>query len=245
MTEKLIKSDERVKDHGEVFTPKDIVDKMLDQPEITAKINDLNATFLEPSAGEGAFLVEILKRKMFVAEKESATAKQYNKNALLALSTLYGIELLEDNVEMLVMNMIRTFDQCYYRTIAGKFDTEPDEQVLKSAMTIIKANMAQGDALKGIDANGNPILFSEWLPVEKNKVQRIEYTFDAIKNGGGPVASVQEKQTQISIFDTPKDEEDKSPARHYAICPWKEVYKEEIVEDIKEESQEKEFYDSK
>lgn len=54
--ERLIKSNERVKNIGEVFTPKDTVDFMLNQPEVMAKINDLNATFLEPSAGEGAFL---------------------------------------------------------------------------------------------------------------------------------------------------------------------------------------------
>ena len=59
---KLIKSSERVRTLGEVFTPRRIVELMLDQPEITAKINDLSATFLEPSAGEGAFLVEILRR---------------------------------------------------------------------------------------------------------------------------------------------------------------------------------------
>ena len=51
--EQLIKSPDRVKDVGEVFTPRRIVELMLDQPEITAKINDLSATFLEPSAGEG------------------------------------------------------------------------------------------------------------------------------------------------------------------------------------------------
>ena len=58
--ERLIKSDDRVKDIGEVFTPQRIVDLMLDQPEITARVNDLKTTFLEPSAGEGVFLVEIL-----------------------------------------------------------------------------------------------------------------------------------------------------------------------------------------
>ena len=54
---------------------------MLDQPEITAKINDLHATFLEPSAGEGAFLTELLKRKLKVAAKQSKTASAFNTNA--------------------------------------------------------------------------------------------------------------------------------------------------------------------
>ena len=110
MNDNLIKSPDRVKDHGEVFTPKRIVNLMLDQPEIQAKINDLTATFFEPSAGEGAFLVELLKRKLKVARDKSTSASTFNTKSLLALSTLYGIELLEDNVEMLVMNMITTFN---------------------------------------------------------------------------------------------------------------------------------------
>ena len=87
--EQLIKSPDRVKDVGEVFTPRRIVELMLDQPEITAKINDLSATFLEPSAGEGAFLVEILRRKMDVALQSSHTVQEYGDfiiyNFLLSL----------------------------------------------------------------------------------------------------------------------------------------------------------------
>ena len=91
MAEQLIKSAERVKDHGEVFTPKWVVDKMLDQPEIAAKVADLSATFLEPSAGEGAFLVEILRRRLQTAADISSTADTFGINALRGLSTLYGI----------------------------------------------------------------------------------------------------------------------------------------------------------
>ena len=84
MNERIIKSTDRVKDLGEVFTPKKIVDLMLNQPEITAKINDLHATFLEPSAGEGAFLVELLKRKLNVAKAQSKNVKEMQNNFLLA-----------------------------------------------------------------------------------------------------------------------------------------------------------------
>ena len=71
MSEKIIKSADRVKNIGEVFTPQKTVDFMLDQPEIKAKVNSLTATFLEPSAGEGAFLVEILKRKLLYAKTQA------------------------------------------------------------------------------------------------------------------------------------------------------------------------------
>ena len=88
MNEKIIKSTVRVKDLGEVFTPKKTVNLMLDQPEIQAKIQELTSTFLEPAAGEGAFLVELLKRKIKIAKKESKTAKEFGENCLIALSTL-------------------------------------------------------------------------------------------------------------------------------------------------------------
>ena len=64
LNEEIIKSKLRVQKHGEVFTPKRIVNKMLDIPEIKEACENLTTTFLEPSAGEGAFLVEILERKL-------------------------------------------------------------------------------------------------------------------------------------------------------------------------------------
>lgn len=227
MGEKLIKSADRVKDFGEVFTPKWVVEKMLDQPEIAAKVNDLAATFLEPSAGEGAFLVEILKRKMAVAAKVSDNAKQFGDNALLALSTLYGIELMEDNVEMLVMNMVSTFDRNYYLTAAEQFDAVADHRVLKSAKTIIKANMAQGDTLKGIDAEGRPIVFSEWQPVGKTRVQRTVYTFEAIRKGGA-AEPAKETEAQLSFLAPQPEPQERAQGPQYAVCTWRDIYLEKI-----------------
>ena len=64
MKEEIIKSKIRVQKHGEVFTPKRIVNKMLDIPEVKDACENLTATFLEPAAGEGASLVAILERKL-------------------------------------------------------------------------------------------------------------------------------------------------------------------------------------
>ena len=86
MSEKIIKSSDRVKDIGEVFTPKKTVNFMLDQLEIKEKINSLTATFLEPSAGEGAFLVEILRRKLKYAKTQSSSVEEMQNNYLQVLS---------------------------------------------------------------------------------------------------------------------------------------------------------------
>lgn len=224
MTENLIKSADRVKDHGEVFTPKKIVDLMLNQPEIDAKVKDLTATFLEPSAGEGAFLTELLLRKMQVALQQSSTASEYGINCLIALSTLYGIELLEDNVEALVMNMNDTFRDEYREKIKSSFQTTPDMKILKSAKVVIRANMAQGDALKRITSEGDPIIFSEWKPTgKKDYVQRTEYTFDAIVEDTEPTGNVHGVSKQLDLFAL-DDNEDKQI--QYLPCKWQNIYQE-------------------
>lgn len=221
MNERIIKSTDRVKDLGEVFTPKKIVDLMLNQPEITAKINDLHATFLEPSAGEGAFLVELLKRKLNVAKAQSKNVKEMQNNFLLVLSTLYGIELMEDNVEMLVMNMSNTFQQIYYHT----FDLQDqDINVVKSANVIISANMAQGNALTRKTDTGQPIIFSEWKTLPRGKVQRTEYTFDSIIENGGSTGTVQPEYEQMDLFADPEEDNDEQSNTSYAPCAWKYVY---------------------
>ena len=65
---RLIKSKERVQKHGEVFTPPWMVEKMLAHESIAAKVADIHATILEPSAGEGAFLVAILEKRLALLE---------------------------------------------------------------------------------------------------------------------------------------------------------------------------------
>ena len=59
------------------------------------------------------FLVEFLRRKIKVALSQSRSADEFDDRSLVALSTLYGIELMEDNVKMLVMNMFSQFSFDY------------------------------------------------------------------------------------------------------------------------------------
>ncbi len=197
---------------------------MLDQPEIQAKINDLSATFLEPAAGEGAFLVELLRRKMHVAMEISDSFDEYNQNVLVALSSLYGIELLRDNFETLIMNMYARFKSSYSEGVT-KYHKKPVDNVLKSALVIIKANIVQGDTLKQTKSNGEPIVFSEWqlLPKEYGvqKVQRTEYTLKAILNNEGPLNETHNEQ--LSLFD---DDEAEPLRYHYLPVKITDVYKE-------------------
>lgn len=222
MSEKIIKSADRVKNIGEVFTPQKTVDLMLDQPEIKSKVNSLTATFLEPSAGEGAFLIELLRRKLKYAETKANGKKDLQNKYLQALSTLYGIELMEDNVEMLVMNMNNTFRNAYFKTFSPE---EQNKKILKSANVIISANMAQGNTLTYKTATGNPIVFSEWKPLSKTKVQRTEYTFESIVNGSGPTGTVQEYSEQLDLFADFDTEPEEPKTKEYIPVKWEDIYK--------------------
>lgn len=86
MTQPLTKSKARVKALGEVFTPPELVSEMLDRlpPEV---FTDPAKTFLDPACGTGNFLVEVVRRKM-----------TGGSTPLQALSTTYGIDIMEDNV---------------------------------------------------------------------------------------------------------------------------------------------------
>lgn len=229
--EKQIKSIDRVKNHGEVFTPLTTVKLMLNQPEIQVKINDLSATFLEPAAGEGVFLIELLKRKMSVAQKKSKDIKSYNYNTLLALSSLYGIELLSDNLRRLRLNMNAVFKNTYRKGV-DSYNRKVNENVLKSAQVIIEANMVQGDTLKRKKNDGSPIILSEWKQLPEKygvkKVRRVEYTFNSIVKGEDkPLYENQNKSEQLDLFNLNANVSDEDNTKYkFKDVKFDEVYKE-------------------
>ena len=243
MTEKIIKSKRRVQKHGEVFTPRNIVEKMLDIPEIKEACENVTATFLEPAAGEGAFLVAILERKLnMVKDKYNEDLNQFENFSLLALTTLYGIELLEDNAQTCVINMYELYKD-FYREQANFHGGKMKKNVLDSAKVIISANIEQGNFLTRKDGSGKPLVFSEWKPIHlrknsKNiKIQRTEYTLDEIyenvkKEAGMMIDGNGQKFQQLNIFDILEEEDSTLEIRdmRYTVVPIKEVYKVEMEE---------------
>jgi len=231
--ERLIKSSQRVKNHGEVFTPHRVVALMLDQPEIKQALSSLTTTFLEPAAGEGAFLTEILSRKLALASQLSDSIEAFEQKALIALTSLYGIELLVDNTELLVMHMYRVFYQEYLRQIS-KYHASENKKVVKSALTILKANLVQGDALTGKNKNGDDIVFSEWtlLPVKRGvqKVQRTEYTLEAIRTDGPSLDGQPQVHgsEELTLFDLEEDPEKITPDKFEPV-PLLEIFREKHV----------------
>lgn len=221
MGNRLTKSKQRIMEQGEVFTPKKTVNCMLDKSEIKTMINSLTTTFLEPSAGEGAFLVELLKRKLRYAKSKYSDKKDLQNKFLQALSTLYGIELMEDNVKILVMNMVITFRDMYLKTFGQE---EQKSNVLESAKVIISANMIQGDALTRKTATGSPIIFSEWEPINKNIVQRREYTFDDIVESKCSTGKIEKYYEQLNLLVNFENKPDELNTKKYIPVQWPDIY---------------------
>ena len=93
----LVKSRQRVTDHGEVFTPAWLAQAMLDL--VKDETERIDSRFLEPACGSGNFLVQILRRKLAAVEvKYGKSGFEKRHFALLALMCVYGIELLADNI---------------------------------------------------------------------------------------------------------------------------------------------------
>lgn len=166
----LIKSKKRVDDHGEVFTPSWLVEAMLD---LTGESDRLNARFLEPACGDGNFLVRVLRRKLAVAEAKSRKAtndKRYM--ALIAAMSIYGIELLEDNIIECRKRLLNIF--------ASSLNVDSKDQFYRTASFIFSLNIVHGDALKMTTKDGRPIVFSEWEYLGQGKFQRRDFRFDLI-----------------------------------------------------------------
>lgn len=218
----LMKSKYRVQKHGEVFTPDWVVEKMLAIPEITEKTQDIFATFLEPSAGEGAFLLAIEEMKLsHVTDKYDKDS--WSEYALWALSSIYGIELLEDNLEAARQNMLELFSDFYKEVYGVELSAKSD--IYKSAKTIIWANIVQGDTLTRKDKDGNEITFSRWKPVDGSPgdVQRkvFSYSFlfgeEDLSNSG----------VQLSLFDQLNSNKQIPEPESYASTKIDFVWKEE------------------
>lgn len=90
-----IKSNQRVKDFGEVYTPQDIVSDMVDLVTDKAEM-EIDSTFLEPACGNGQFLIEILYRKLEEVKKLPVEERQIGM--IMALCSVYGVDIQKDNV---------------------------------------------------------------------------------------------------------------------------------------------------
>ncbi|MEH8033187.1 hypothetical protein [Gallibacterium anatis] len=199
--EKQIVSKKRVADHGEVYTREWEVNAMLDL--VKTQTQSLSATFLEPACGTGNFLIEILRRKLAVAaenyqykgkrKKHIAPPSQlsYERDLILAVSSIYGIELLADNVKI-CRERLFDFAKSEYERL---FPNNQNEDCLASLRCLLALNIVHGDALTmevATPRTESPIpelseeqqayakkaiIFSQWSFVSERKIKRVPFIY--------------------------------------------------------------------
>lgn len=172
----LIKSKKRVADHGEVFTPPWLVEKMLDL--VNGETERIDSRFLEPACGSGNFLVPILQRKMAAVEvKYGRSDFEKRHYALLALTCVYGMELLADNIAECRANLLDVFSS-YLRI-------DETDDLYHAASHVLSLNLIHGNALTMLADSGGPITFVEWGYLGKGKFQRRDFRLDVLTTMAG------------------------------------------------------------
>lgn len=162
----LVKSKQRVADHGEVFTPVWMVEAMLDL--VKDETERIDSRFLEPACGSGNFLVRILGRKLAAVElKYSKSDFERQNYALLALMCIYGIELLPDNIVECRANLLAIF--------AEYLNLKESDELYRAAFHVLSQNLVHGDALSMRTQGNLPITFAEWGYLGKGKYQRRDF----------------------------------------------------------------------
>lgn len=171
-----VKSRERVQKHGEVFTAQREVNAMLDL--VQNETERLDSRFLEPACGDGNFLAEILHRKLDVAKSNYQKHKsqlQYEKDAILAISSIYGIDIMPDNAQECRERLLNIFKEHYQSLFKNSTKTE----CVSSAEYLLSKNIILGDALtyKRIDNPNEWIIISEWSMLPNGMMNRRDYEF--------------------------------------------------------------------
>jgi hypothetical protein len=181
---KQVRSRQRVAAHGEVFTAEREVNAMLDL--VKQETERIDSRFLEPACGDGNFLAEILRRKLTVVKRKyRKSPNDYEKNAVLAATSIYGVDLLQDNADACRERMFEIWDKEYKAVLKN----EVNEDCRAAVRFIFSRNILCGNALslKRVDADGKdidePIVFSEWAFVTGFSLQRSDYTFDRLLEG--------------------------------------------------------------
>jgi hypothetical protein len=186
-TAKQVKSRKRVADHGEVFTNEREVNAMLDL--VKAETERIDSRFLEPACGNGNFLAEVLNRKLTVVnDRYKKNQLEWERYAVLAVSSIYGVDILEDNAEECRERLFHLFEKTY----DALFGITCKPECLRSVKFLLNRNILFGDALDFTNPKTKkPIIFSEWSAVNGSLLKRRDYVFRFLV----------EKSHQYSLFN--------------------------------------------
>lgn len=212
-----IKSKERVEEHGEVFTNEREVNAMLDL--VKQETERIDSRFLEPACGNGNFLAEVLRRKLDVVGKRYGKNQlEYERYAFVAVSSIYGVDIMQDNVEECRDRLFQEANKTY----TNRFKNGARDSFRDSIRYVLSVNILCGDALTLTDSTGAPIVFPEWSLVSGSKVKRRDYTFASLLDK----AESQPTFDMVEDFDVDKDDPSKivpTPIKEYPMVNYLEV----------------------
>jgi SAM-dependent methyltransferase len=182
-----VKSKKRVADHGEVFTNEREVNAMLDL--VKHETERIESRFLEPACGNGNFLAEVLRRKLAVVDKRYSKSQiEWERYAVIAVSSIYGVDILEDNAQECRERLYNIFNERY----TSLFKDKCKDECRRSVKFLLSRNILWGDALDFTNPiTKEPIIFSEWSAVNGSMLKRRDYMFKFLV----------EKSHQFSLFN--------------------------------------------
>lgn len=173
MPEKQVVSRKRVAEHGEVYTASREVNAMLDL--VKQETERIDSRFLEPACGTGNFLAEILTRKLRVVHARYRKSQlEYERHVVVAVGSIYGIDILQDNVFACQKRLYENVDAAYTR----QFKKKTHEKFRSVIRFILERNILWGNALDLKTVGGEPIVFSEWsAPFHNSLIKRRDFFF--------------------------------------------------------------------
>lgn len=196
-----IKSKKRVAEHGEVFTNEREVKAMCDL--VAQECDRIDSRFLEPACGDGNFLAEILTRKLATVKKlYKSNPYDYERYSVLAITSVYGVDILADNVAECRERLFKLWDKDY-KSVCKKAVTQETREAVKY---ILSKNILCGNALTLMRVDENqkdldlPIIFPEWSLMLGTKLKRRDFRLDVMLK-----ANDKPKSGQPSLFDIPEN----------------------------------------
>ena len=220
-------SKKRVADHGEVYTAEREVKAMCDL--VNDETQRLDSRFLEPACGTGNFLVEILERKINVLNLiYSKSIFDYEKYSVVAIGSLYGVELLSDNVEICRNRLFELWKKNY----SSIFKKKENQSFYEVISFVLSKNILCGNALslKQVDENqkdlDKPIIFSEWSFATGFLIKRRDFTFEEILE-----TPKKNKSKEKDLFsnteaenELPKNAFIPHPIKEFALCDYRKLH---------------------
>jgi hypothetical protein len=196
-----------------VLTGQREVSAMLDL--VKQETERIDSRFLEPACGDGNFLIVILERKLAIVTKRYGKSQpDFERYAVLAVSSIYGIDILPDNVRDCRQRLFERFDANY--TLI--FKSSAKDQCREAVRFILERNIIWGDALslRTVDEKQSLIVFSEWSPVNGSLLKRRDFTFHGLL--------AHENMKEMPLFsDLGENVFIPTPEREYPPVPFMEI----------------------